>query len=394
MVVKIINVTRNVSTKFFSAFLVCCLFVSVSGASAAPIDAEISGIDKTIDEKRDAAQSALVKADELKLQLEAMITEYHKAYADLQSLEVDVATKERELKSVIEQEAHYQKLLDQLSVFTYRNQDTYMLNVFLGTKTFKDFVVRFDYLVKFNERQADILGSTKKLRRGVTKRRDELGVEKNRRLQIVEELGVKQDEINELLQEQQRSIDTLGEDVQNLEKEKTLQEARKVALETAPGGQPFDARINIVFPVGQGFGGTYINDWGFARAGNAAGHQGTDIFGIKGTPLAAVADGVISEEFGNSHKGGFRLHIVDDQGIDYYYAHLNNDTNGTDDQLGSDLTAFAPGIAPGVRVKQGQVVGYMGDSGDAEPTPPHLHFGISVGDSYVNPFPYLKLTGR
>ena len=84
------------------------------------------------------------------------------------------------------------------------------------------------------------------------------------------------------------------------------------------------------------------------------------------------------------------MHIIADNGVDYYYAHLNNDTPGTDDNQGNEKTAYAPGIAPGVRVKKGQIIGYVGDSGDAEPTPAHLHFGIIVNGQWVNPYPYLK----
>jgi murein DD-endopeptidase MepM/ murein hydrolase activator NlpD len=151
-----------------------------------------------------------------------------------------------------------------------------------------------------------------------------------------------------------------------------------------------NVNIAITFPIPKPYAHSYINDWGFPRVGNPSGHQGTDIFAQKGTPVIAVADGVISEQFGFLRIGGYRLHIIADNGVDYYYAHLNNDTPGTDDNQGNEKTAYAPGIAPGVRVKKGQIIGYVGDSGDAEPTPAHLHFGIIVNGQWVNPYPYLK----
>ena len=83
------------------------------------------------------------------------------------------------------------------------------------------------------------------------------------------------------------------------------------------------------------------------------------------------------------------MHLISDDRVDYYYAHLDNDSPGTDDGKGGASTAYAEGIAPGVSVKRGQVIGYIGDSGDAESTPPHVHFGITL-KSWINPYPYLK----
>lgn len=126
------------------------------------------------------------------------------------------------------------------------------------------------------------------------------------------------------------------------------------------------------FPVlGQGI--SYGDDYGAPRAGTGW-HQGTDLFGPTGTPLVAVADGALSK-VGVNTLGGNRLWLTDDLGNEYYYAHLS---------------AFAPGAADGVRVRAGQVVGFLGNTGQAITTPPHLHFEIHpAGGDSVNPYPYL-----
>lgn len=132
----------------------------------------------------------------------------------------------------------------------------------------------------------------------------------------------------------------------------------------------------FVFPVSGG--ASYTNDWGGARSGEATGgtgrHQGTDMFAARGTPVVAVTDGKITK-MGPSKIGGNRIWL---NGT-FYYAHLDG---------------FAKGLKTGMTVKAGQVIGYVGDTGDAKGTPTHLHFGYSPdgsqGGSYANPFEMLK----
>lgn len=126
------------------------------------------------------------------------------------------------------------------------------------------------------------------------------------------------------------------------------------------------------FPV-LGEGISYGDDYGDPRAGTGW-HHGTDLFGPTGTPLVAVADGVLSK-VGVNTLGGNRLWLTDDLGNEYYYAHLS---------------AFAPGSVDGTRVRAGQVIGFLGNTGQAITTPPHLHFEIHpAGGDSVNPYPYL-----
>ncbi len=126
------------------------------------------------------------------------------------------------------------------------------------------------------------------------------------------------------------------------------------------------------FPV-LGDGVSYSDDYGAPRAGTGW-HQGNDLFAPMGTPIVAVADGVLSK-VGVNTLGGNRLWLTDDAGHEYYYAHLS---------------AYAPGMTDGVRVRAGQVIAFLGNTGQAITTPPHLHFEIHPGggDS-VNPYPYL-----
>lgn len=357
----------------------------------ATIDKQIQQIDNQIEQKNEQVESAKTQLESLSTTLDASVKEYQEANLKLQEIDAAVEAKQRELNSASEQQLFYQKILNKLSVFTYRDGDIYFLEVVLGTRSFKDLVTRVDYLSKLNHRQAYILKAAKNLRKSIQKKQDALDTEKARQRSVVSSIQGKQDEINRLLAEEQATIDSLGTDISTLQADRKKKEEEKAALAALPTSTAVGtATVNMMFPIAKNYAHSFINDWGYPRAGNPSGHQGNDIFATKGTPVVATADGVISDEFGYLNIGGYRLHVIADNGVNYYYAHLNNDTPGTDDGLGAASTAYASGIGPGVRVAKGQVIGYVGDSGDAETTPPHLHFGIVINGSWVNPFYSLK----
>lgn len=352
---------------------------------------QTSRIDTQINQKKDQVKSAQEQLQTLQTDLDKLVLDYQGASVKLQEIDTAIASKQRELNSANEQQIFYQKILNKITVFTYRDGDVHFLEVVLGTRSFKDLLVRVDYLNTLSRRQASILKAAKRLRTGVEEKRDALAAEKAQQREVVAGIQGKHDEIARLLAAQQVALNSLGTEISTLEtaKKKREEELRlREAQAQLPAGQP--ASMDMIFPLPQPYAHSFINDWGFARAGNGSGHQGNDIFAAKGIPVLAVADGVITDEFGYLTIGGWRLHVMADTGVNYYYAHLNNDSPGTDDGLGGATTAYAPGIAPGVRVTRGQVIGYLGDSGDAEPTPAHLHFGIEINDNWINPFPYLK----
>ncbi len=122
-------------------------------------------------------------------------------------------------------------------------------------------------------------------------------------------------------------------------------------------------------------------------------HHATDIMADKMVPVVAVAGGTVYYVNGTSNPnwtGGrcCTLRIRHDDGWTSVYIHLNNDNPGTDDGQGWGIAA---GIEIGTRVEAGQVIGYVGDSGNAENTPPHLHFELHDPDGvHVNPYQALR----
>lgn len=127
----------------------------------------------------------------------------------------------------------------------------------------------------------------------------------------------------------------------------------------------------------------YVNDFGvFARDRI---HMGIDIFSPKGTPVVAVADGFIVR-MSRGVKAGYYIVLRHGGGWETFYVHLNNDLRG-DDGRGGWSAAFAEGIEPGMYVEAGTVIGYVGDSGNAEHTPPHTHFELHYRGKAVDPWP-------
>jgi murein DD-endopeptidase MepM/ murein hydrolase activator NlpD len=152
--------------------------------------------------------------------------------------------------------------------------------------------------------------------------------------------------------------------------------APEVSAQLSSGG--------YVFPI---YGPASFGDtFGAPRADVSGGwHHGEDIFSPLGTPLLAVADGTVFS-VGWNDIGGWRLWLRDRVGNEFYYAHLS---------------AYSPLAVNGRQVEAGDVLGFMGKTGDAEFSPVHLHFEIhpvsllSLGyDGAVAPYPYLNAWRR
>jgi len=128
--------------------------------------------------------------------------------------------------------------------------------------------------------------------------------------------------------------------------------------------------------------------WGARRPGGRR-QTGTEIISPRGSAIAAVQDGVVTR-MGNSRASGYYIRIDHGNGWVTSYLHLNNDTAGTDDGNGGTWTAFYPTLMEGDTVRAGQIIGYVGDSGNAERTIPHTHFALSHDGTKTNPYPYLR----
>ncbi len=114
------------------------------------------------------------------------------------------------------------------------------------------------------------------------------------------------------------------------------------------------------------------NTWHAPRGVNRL-HEGQDIFAPRGTPAYSVTRGYIYN-IGENGLGGQTVSVIGAGGRVYYYAHFDS---------------YAPGISEGDYVTPQTVLGYVGTTGNAQGTPPHLHFGVYTSTGAINPLPLL-----
>jgi murein DD-endopeptidase MepM/ murein hydrolase activator NlpD len=133
---------------------------------------------------------------------------------------------------------------------------------------------------------------------------------------------------------------------------------------------------SLAFPVA-GKKSNIGSFWGDVRDGGRRKHKGIDIFAKKGTPVVAISDGIIVSK-GSTPRGGkiLWLRSFSNPWL-VYYAHLDQHK-----------------VKQGQVVKKGQVLGTVGNTGNARYTPAHLHFGIYSWAGAVNPLPYVKYSPK
>ena len=155
-----------------------------------------------------------------------------------------------------------------------------------------------------------------------------------------------------------------------LNQTKVLDVTTAVALGLIPSFESLGLPTLQVFPMQGGCG--FTDTWHDPRSGGRL-HEGVDIIGAKGLAIYATNDGVISRMSTGGALGGNAIYVKIPNGTYFYYAHLDS---------------FAPGMAAGVPVKAGQIIGYNGSTGTGSP---HLHFEVHpFGGPAVNPYQFVK----
>ncbi|WP_426197268.1 M23 family metallopeptidase [Massilia sp. DWR3-1-1] len=112
--------------------------------------------------------------------------------------------------------------------------------------------------------------------------------------------------------------------------------------------------------------------WGGARSEGRK-HEGIDIFARRGTPVLSSTEGLVVR-VGDNRLGGLVVWVLGPGGQRHYYAHLERHAD----------------VEAGMRIGAGRVLGYVGDTGNAKGTPPHLHYGVYAPGGAVNPYPMLR----
>ena len=147
------------------------------------------------------------------------------------------------------------------------------------------------------------------------------------------------------------------------------------SIAMASAEKPAAVAKELVFPIsGKSNIGSY---WGDTRDAGTRKHEGIDIFADRGTAVVAVTDGYVLE-VSEDGIGGKTVTIQSDNYTwRSYYAHLNEQK-----------------VSKGQIIKKGQLIGTVGNTGNAKTTPPHLHFGMYESHGAIDPLPYVKTSPK
>ncbi len=270
------------------------------------------------------------------------------------------------------------------------------VEVLFADADFSSVLARLSYLGKMADQDQDVFDQVKAYLAEKQAREFDLTSKQQEQNAVLAELDTLRDEMGAQLTDASGDYERLRTQVINLREEVRKAEeaaARAAALaalqraKTAAAQKKANAALasinrsssskvqpgTFVFPVAGPH--SYVDSWGAARSGGRS-HTGTDILAAEGTPVVACVSGTISRVTTTDiGLGGITIWLRGSNGTSYYYAHLSG---------------IAGGIGKGTSVSAGQVIGYVGHTGNAGNCN-HLHFALYPGGgSATNPYPTLR----
>lgn len=305
------------------------------------------------------AERLSAELEDIRDDLRSAGREYDSAYWELDEAEVRMSQVQSEIELTEEELTHARGLLSDRVDLMYRSNPANYLALLFGSVTFEDMVTRLEFFRRIGKADADAIASVERLQAELRTQEESLQSETAAQADALAGLKARRDDLQRRFDDKQAEYDRVKAE---LDRERAASNSRS-SVRAAPGAN------GMVFPV-QGV--HYFSDtWGASRSGGRRSHKGTDIMAGHGTPCVAVLSGTVTSKSGG--LGGKVIWLTADNGWQFYYAHL-------------DSWAVRSG-----RVGAGQVIGYVGSSGNASASSPHLHFQMHPGGgSAVNPYPYLK----
>jgi murein DD-endopeptidase MepM/ murein hydrolase activator NlpD len=301
---------------------------------------------------------------QLKDQLAAITAEaapaaaaYDAASTDLENTQYRIKVTDSRIKTQTKRLATSEAQLASRADAMYREgADNSMLSFILGATSWDDFVTRLDYITIIASSDAALVDQVKVTRAGLVTDRARLVSDAAVQTKEVAVLKARQDAMDAKLASKRAEYNRLLGQI-----------AAQMAKEH-PGKGSYPAGPNgMVFPV-RGIH-AYSDTWGAPRSGGRH-HMGTDIMSPRGTPVVAVSSGSARPHFNS--LGGNSITLTGSNGWTYYYAHLDH---------------YA---IKGGHVSAGQVIGYVGNTGNAAGGPCHLHFQMGPHGNWVDPYRYLR----
>jgi murein DD-endopeptidase MepM/ murein hydrolase activator NlpD len=344
------------------AFNLCLAVIITSlliGLSIAPALAD------EVSDKKQQAQAAEQQLNSLQGQLNRLTSELNQTQSHLASLQDSIERNQAQLQAEQAECDRWQAILSQRLVAMYKEGNSAAMEVLLDCEDFDTFINSYDYMARIGNRDAETIATTKDLMLQIKQKRAELDAQKADHQAQLANLANQQQAIQSKLNEQKALLAGLNNDVASL-----LSTRYQRSAGGSSGGS-YGTPINIgpvnglYFPVAGPH--SYTNDWGAPRAVGRT-HKGCDVMASWGTPCVAITSGTVEQRSGGNAGNYIALH--GDNGHLYYYMHLSK-------------------FATSGHVSAGQLIAYVGDTGNARGCP-HLHFEWHPGGGGpVNPYPLL-----
>ena len=348
---------RLIQTLVVPLFLVA---VTGVGSGAAQEAEEV----KTVEQRMDAVQA----------ELDAATRRFEELRANQEDLMIQSAATDLEINRIERRNAALLERNEQIARDLYMNGGDGTLEAWLGSEDLGEVASRMEYVAVVGQMNQDHLEEFSETEEALREKRAELDSQVANLNKIGEDLA----EQSALLQERFAQAQDEYEALQaKLEAERRREAAAARAAEVAQQKAERDAARAIAPVNSRGMScpvdgpNSFVDTWGAPRSGGRT-HEGTDVFGAMGAPLVAMVDGEITYSGVGSISGNWLI-LTGDDGHQYMYMHNNENL-----------------VASG-RVKAGQPIATVGDSGNAKGTPPHVHFEYhpNAGEP-VNPYELLK----
>ncbi len=322
----------------------CFLAVCVAAAALQPLASPAPAAAATVAQLR--AQLAALRASAAPAgdAYEAAVTAVENTQYRIKQTDARIRTATKKLTSA---EAALGSRADAL----YREGgDLGVFEFILGSATWEDFVTRLDFITLIAARDATLVKDVKDTRNAL----------QADRVKLVADAKVEKSELATAAKHYNAMQAQLSA-------KKSQYDRVLAAIAAQSGGSHPPGPNGLTFPVrGNHY---YSNTWGAPRSGGRH-HMGTDIMSPRGTPVVAVTSGTIRPHWNS--LGGKSITLTGNNGWVYYYAHLDR-------------------YAGGARhVKQGELIGYVGNTGNASGGACHVHFQMGPHGRWVNPYPYLR----
>lgn len=367
-------VARMVVLKRIAPILLLPLLLALPALSPLPADAQTKKAVESAEEAKERAYRELLEANEA----------VGLAVSELEAIEAELADHNyviRRLDNKIEE--FDQKVVDlrqsaqEVVVEAYTNSGSGLVAVAFTAESIQDLLTSQSLIGNAAQRDLaslDLLAAVNRendrLKAEVAVKREEVKILEEQQAAKVEELMVAAEKADRIYAEAEaKYADVLARYKAELKRRAAAEAARRAAAGGGAAGLPASTTAGVVCPVR---GNTYFVDtWGAPRPGGRT-HKGVDMSGRMGQELVAMQSGKVRLNWHSA--GGRQVYVYGDDGIFYYYAHLSG---------------YASGLQNGDRVAKGQVIGYMGATGNASVV--HLHLGMGpIGGGYVNPYPTVR----